>query len=210
MIISLRKDFQKEDSFSIYFFHSFLLLFFPGHVQRGRVPGKEPGHPPGRHRCGPENLGEQTPAAAVFQPADQNRFVAIQQFECGMNSARLLATIETEKTFPRWQTIANNTGASFFLVCITAPIVLVSPASPVNVQVSGFLKEAARRHLLPPPLLPNSPPPGAPPTPHCWFQASVRRTRVNLHSPLSPERLSSLHGALFLFSLSCPSWFPHC
>lgn len=67
----------------------------------------------------------------------------------------------------------------------------VSPA-PINVQVSGFLKDAAPSHLLVPPS----------------FQASVRRPRINLQSPLSLERLSSLHAALFLFSLSCPSWFP--
>lgn len=40
------------------------------------------------------------------------------------------------------------------------------------------------------------------------FQASARRARINLQSPLSLERLSSLHGALFLFSLSCPSRVP--
>lgn len=68
---------------------------------------------------------------------------------------------------------------------------LVSTVS-TNVQVSGFLKDTAPRH-----------PPGPP-----SFQASVCRARINLQSPLSLERLSSLHGALFLFSLSCPSWFP--
>lgn len=47
----------------------------------------------------------------------------------------------------------------------------------------------------------------APPSPPS-FQASACRARINLQSPLSLERLSSPHGALFLFSLSCPSWFP--
>ena len=68
---------------------------------------------------------------------------------------------------------------------------LVSTAS-INVQVSGFLKNATPRRLLVPPS----------------FQASACRARINLQSPLSLERLSSFHGALFLFSLSCPSWFP--
>lgn len=75
--------------------------------------------------------------------------------------------------------------------CIILWIVLVSTA-PINVQVSGFLKTTPPRHRLVPPL----------------FQASVRHARINLQSPLSLERLSSLHSALFLFSLSCPSWFP--
>lgn len=67
---------------------------------------------------------------------------------------------------------------------------LLSPAS-MHVQVSGFLKDAALRHL--------------------WvsllFHASACRSWINLQSPLSLERLSSPHGALFLFSLSFPSWF---
>lgn len=148
-------------------------------------------------------------------PLTKTGSMQLYQCECGMNGARRLATIRAGKLFRGGKLLRTMPGPFFFSLlssaCITAPIVLVSPASPLNVQVSGFLKEAARRHLLvPPPLPPARPPPGSPRTPHCWFQASVRRARLNLHSPLSPERLSSLHGALFLFSLSCPSWFPHC
>lgn len=67
---------------------------------------------------------------------------------------------------------------------------LVSTAS-IHSQVSGFPKDVAPRRSGPP-----------------SFRASVCRAGINLQSPLSLERLSSLHGALFLFSLSCPSWFP--
>lgn len=104
------------------------IRFFLGHVQRGRLPGKEPGHPAGRHRRGPENFGEQTPAAAVFQPADQNRFVEIQRHECWMNITRPIATIETE-TFSRRQTIVNNAGA-FFLSALPRELCQCLPLPP--------------------------------------------------------------------------------
>lgn len=41
-----------------------------GHVSGERLPGEEQRHPSCRHRCGSENDGEQTFAAAVFQPSD--------------------------------------------------------------------------------------------------------------------------------------------
>lgn len=187
------QNFRKKYSCSTLIFHSVWLLFLPGHVQRGRVPGKEPGHAAGRHRRGPEDLGEQTPAAAVFQPADQNRFVAIHPFECRLNTSCLLPAIETEKVFKGGEllrTMLRLFSFFFFRLHYCANCAGVSRFHSAT-QVSGFLKESARRHLLVPPR--------PPPTPHCWFQASVRRTGVNLHSPLSPERLSSLHGARSVF-----------
>lgn len=48
-----------------------------GIVQRERVSGEEQRHSSCGHRSGSENIGEQTFAAAVFQPFNQNRYAVI-------------------------------------------------------------------------------------------------------------------------------------
>ncbi|KAK6292606.1 hypothetical protein J4Q44_G00371900 [Coregonus suidteri] len=42
-------------------------------VQREQVSGEEPRYSPCRHRCGSENIREQTSAAAVFKSINKNR-----------------------------------------------------------------------------------------------------------------------------------------
>lgn len=93
----------------------------------------------------------------------------------------------------------NNAGA-FFSSCITARIVPVSPASPVNVQVSGFLKEAARRHL---PVPPGPAPPASPlPTPYTPWVSSLcaPRSGKSAVSIISCEAQLSARRSVFIFT----------